>query len=47
METKEDKKGNFMLKNKYNEWHTIPKYMEFFEEIKERTEDAIFLEQNK
>ena len=47
METKEDKKGNFMLKNKYNEWHTIPKYMEFFDEIKERTEDAIFLEQSK
>jgi hypothetical protein len=47
IETKEDKKGNFMVKNKYNEWHQIPKYMEFFDEIKERIEDAIFLEQSK
>jgi hypothetical protein len=47
IETKEDKKGNFMVKNKYNEWHQIPKYMEFFDEIKERIKDAIFLEQSK
>lgn len=46
-ELKEDKKGHLMLKNKYNDWHQIPKYMEFFNEIKERIEDAIFLEQSK